>query len=80
MKLEGDPADVDDLGGRPARHRRCHRLRRPRNTMWIWHTTGHPAGDPLSLVEPCRALALTAQRLILATGNAVALLESTETR
>jgi len=47
-------------------------------TVRIWDGAGHPIGDPLPLVEPCRALAVNFQRLILATGNAVALLESTE--
>jgi hypothetical protein len=47
----------------------------------IWDTAdGHPIGDPLSLVESCAGLAFGAQGIILATGNAVALLESTETR
>jgi hypothetical protein len=49
-------------------------------TLRIWDPTGHLIGNPLSLVESCAGLAFGAQGIILATGNAVALLESTETR
>jgi hypothetical protein len=49
-------------------------------TVRIWDATGHAVGAALSLVEPCTGLVLTSRGIILATGSAVALLESTQAR
>ncbi len=45
-------------------------------TVRIWDAAGRPVGDPLFPVEPCSGLALSARGIIMATGGAVALLDS----